>query len=136
MKKRYSEELGIGFHREADAACLFIQALDAPPVSRLADAGNQRKRTLEHANHLADRNVAGLSREDVTAAPAKLALEETVAGQFEQDRLEKFLRQALAIGKLRRLNRPLAGTFSGELQHCLEAVLRFLREHVISLADW
>ena len=23
----------------------------------------------------------------------------------------------------------LAGTFSGELQHCLEAVLRFLRQH-------
>ena len=116
-------------HRQADAAGFFIETLVATAIGRLADAGNEGKGPFQHANDLANRDIARFSCEHVSTAASKLALQQTMTGQFEEDRFEKLLRQTLTIGKLLRLDRPLPGVLCGELQHRLQTVLRLLREH-------
>ena len=122
-------------HRQPDAARRFIQAFVALPVGGSAHARNQRQRAFEHANDLADRDVSGSSREHIAATAPQFALQQSVARQVEKNRLEELLRQPLPIGELACLQRALARIDRGQLQHRLQAVLRLLREHAISLAD-
>src|SRR5688572_19494275 len=110
-------------HRQANSARFFVEALLAAPVRRLAHAGGQRQRTVQHANHLADRDVAGFPGEDVSASPALLAVQEAMTLQLEEDRLEEFSWKSLSLSKFRGLHGSVAGV-AGQFEQRFETVLR------------
>src|SRR5688572_15636642 len=121
-------------HCQANSACFLVQTLVAAPVGRLADAGRQRQRTVQHANDLADRDVAGLPGQDVSASPSFFAVQQAMAFQFQEDRLEELPWKSLSLSKFRGLHGSVVGV-ACQLQQRLESVLRLLGEHVYSLAN-
>src|SRR5687768_6711746 len=102
-------------HCQANSARFLIEALLAAPVRRLAHTGGQRQRTVQHANHLADRDVAGFPGENVSASPALLAVQQAMTLQLEEDRLEELSWKSLTFSKFRGLHGPVAGV-AGQLK--------------------
>src|SRR5438034_11162476 len=91
-------------HGQPNPAGFLVKALVAWAVCRLTDAGRQGQRPFEDPNDLTHRDIAWLAAESVPAPSPLLAVDETVALQIEQDRLEELPRKPLLFSKFRGLN--------------------------------
>jgi len=119
-------------HREPDATGPFLDTLSALHIGHLADARHQGQRSFEHPDDLAEGNLGRLAAQQVAAALPFLAVQEPVALQLQEDRLEKLLREPLPLRKLGDEYRSVVGLF-GEHQHRFQAVFRLAGEHLASL---
>src|SRR5512134_828634 len=72
-------------HRNPHAARLLIDTLVTLHVRRLTDARHGCKRPLQHANHLAKRNLGGASAEEVPPTLPFLALDDPVTLELEEN---------------------------------------------------
>ena len=93
-------------HGQSNAARFLIDALFASRIRRLADAGHQRQRSIQHADDLGQCDVTRLAVEDVAAPPALLALEKAMALELQEDRFQEFLRKSLPLSQFRGLDGP------------------------------
>ena len=116
------------FHREADAAAIFVGALAALHVGGLADARHGGQRPFEDADDLTERDFVGFAAEEVAPALAFLAVDEAVALELEQDRLEEFLGDGVAARQVRHED-GTATLFAREGEKRLEAVFGLPRQH-------
>src|SRR6187401_1281799 len=138
-QRRVVEDMGRGvahfLHRQTDSTGLLVETLVASAIGGLADARDEGQRAFEKTNDFTDRDVPRLPCEDIATAATEFALQKAMTREFQQDRFEELLRQALTLRELRRLNRTLAGFLRRQFEHRLEPVLRLLREHGISLLN-
>jgi hypothetical protein len=116
------------FHCQSNPTGIFVYALLARTVGGLAYAWDQRERPFQHPDDLSNRDIAWFPAKGVTAASALLALQETMAGKVQQNRLEEFPWKSLPLSEFRGLNRSSAG-FVGERQHRAQTVFQLLGQH-------
>jgi hypothetical protein len=109
-------------HGQTNAAGFLVHALGAPHVRRLTDARDSGERPLEHAYHLAKRDVGGWAAQEVASTLAFLAFDDTVALELEKNRLEKLPGDRFSSSNVGHENRPAAG-FAPQDQKRLEAIL-------------
>ena len=86
----------------ADGAVLFRDALFARRVRGLADARDERERTVEGADDVADADLFGRASELVAAVRALAAVDEAAMLQRQQDVLEELLRNRFLSRRGRR----------------------------------
>src|SRR5262245_11983919 len=70
-------------HRQSDPARRLVDAFLAPCVSRLADAGDQRERTIQSPNNLTDGDLGRFATQIIAAGLPPLTTQHAVALQVE-----------------------------------------------------
>src|SRR5271154_3064490 len=113
------------FHDNPDAATAFVATLAASHVRRLADAWQRRDRPVQYAYNVPDADLTGVAAEEISAALALLALEQSLVLEFEQNQFQEFARNTLTLRQIGDQHRSLA-IFLGQYQHRLERVFRLL----------
>jgi hypothetical protein len=119
-------------HDEADRARLEIAAILAGSKSGHRSARNGSQGTIEGTHNCAHTNLMRRSCESVASAFAFLGVNETGVSEVGQNMIQKLFRNRIRMGDIRDL-RQFVGLKSGQVDHGLESVLSFLREHNLIL---
>ncbi|EGE58047.1 hypothetical protein RHECNPAF_35000101 [Rhizobium etli CNPAF512] len=117
-------------HRTPHLTGFRIGAVVAGLIGRAAGAADRRQRPVERADDMADADFGGRPREGITAAGSFFRTQNADIAQFQEDRIEEFLRNIVAGGNVvdegslarrqpRQIDQRLQAVFSLFRQHCL-----------------
>ena len=109
-------------------AILFGDAFLTRRVRGLADARDERERTVERADDVANADLVRWATELVAAVRSFAAVDEAAMLQRDQNILEELLRDRFLFGKVADEHRS-ASVLACEQDHRLESVLAFARQH-------
>ena len=132
VERRPVEDAGDGVahfqHGEPDGAARHAPAIGARQIRLAAGAADRGERPVEHADHLAKGDLAGVARERIAAARSLPADHDLLAAKFAENGVEKFLRNVVRRRDLHRARR-LARLQARQVGERLEAVFPLHGEH-------
>jgi hypothetical protein len=96
---------------------------------RPACAGCQRKRSVDDANNVCDRNGRRVTQQPITALGAAATFDDSVIAQLDEDGFEELAWHLLLLGHLARLQPNTARRVLGQAHDCPKGVFGFARQH-------